>query len=680
MFINQNQQLYAIDPQLRELQPFNKKRKLEQERYFLSDDRIIPDEVISIIFSYLIGSEQLKGLSLTNRRFQEVFKELTSFGKIFTAFKLAKVYFYSNQEINTEVPQLEDHYEIPMDYKLCKIDECYLHELVIKSLKNIPSLNTVILKVYDVQTVFSDTPEGMDWELIPSDKDKHRKVKSSALQFTSYLIKNLFQRHLPIVVEQLFIGKTCYDDIFWDLEYAKQVNTKITTHNQEERIPQLKNIEQLFACIDHMRPTVEMIQDQDWSLCYTYRSVIYKDRVLGDEFFQWIFDSKIEDVLTDLTCDSLFKAAADLFICTDFNDERLELIPNFLLTKRSFVLRATDFYLEILERTPSFQNDKEIVLKCLNDKWGNVWKKVFVNYINPALFNDVDVIRSILNKFLYYKYIDDIDLPFSHLPLQFSDNREIALLACQSDEKFFNDIKEYFKTDIEFLIEVSKRNLKFNDQIDVGNDILLKIVEKNPLVYQILSQELKDNRRLALNFVRCIEQGHEDFETIIPAKFLTFDFYIEAIQSNPQLIVYREKNLMKDLFSELIKKEPTLFHEMCFDRFDSIYKEEIKKNPSAFVAYYKHAIIERFRSVESNELLISIGFRLNPNVILFLPDHLKYNKQIILNVMKKDSSFYKAYVDLLSHEIELNLLYEINTEFSNYLRFNRQRFKIQSID
>lgn len=597
-----------------------KKRRTEQGICDLSED------VLSRIFSYLAGKEQINRLSLVNRHFQNIFNAHSPFGHITKILNAVYSHFYSNKTRDQSFPPLAINCEIPSNYELCSLDLQDLQNRIESSLKKLPNQNGLELKDYKFKTI-----PYKDYEV------ENKKVKESVIQFTHCLIKELFQQHSPLLAKQLLTG------FFWDFKQAIQVSEEIFLQNEKATIPPyLLNIQNIFECIDHINPTIEMIEKIDWSECYKNQKTLYGARVLGEEFLNWFFEQK--DLLATSTCDSLFQAVANLYFdlddCyTDDQEQEAELafLENYpyLFEKRSFVLTSVGHRSYILKRASLFHGDREVVLAAIENS------NAPIECIDPILYEeDREVLKKI---FLAHRKTND-SLPFTALPMKFRADREIAILACQNHQDFYDNIDENFKIDEEFHLEVFCKNLCFKKKIPEiasSDAFLLKAFEKHSANYIILPDHLKDNEERALKYLATAFQSELRF---IPKKFLHFDFYQRAVSLNIHLIDYLEFR-GTDITSFLIKSRSNILFKLPLrTNLLDFYYREIKKDYTVFSMLMQHfenevKTTDKQKKYSNQQLdtLILTSIRYNPYVLSLNFEILKHYKNIYKNQLLSNS-------------------------------------------
>lgn len=621
----------------------------------------LPYEIINLIFSYIEGKQQIGCLSRVNRTFRHIAREQSPFGQIFTTLTkirsylyLQKIYISTNHKKLKKFqafPSLNTTHAIDANYTFCSLDLKHINH-VIKTILRKNIVPSIAFNFYN-----------------PEAKLNSKNVKKIEFGLTHYLIQELFKQQLDSITEQL-TSSYC-----WDLEYAMLIHSTLK-NQQDQTFIRLTKIKNLFDFLDNVNPTVEMIQNLDWSCIYNNRKAIYGDCLLGVKYLQWLSKIENKDFLTNLKCDSLFEAAADLLLnYSDLTigikniDELLNKIPKYLFNKKSFVLRGINLTSQVYIYASAFQNDKEIILHTIYSMIRSSLNSqeiiTIIQAIEPSLYHDdFEIFCAILLTCKSKK----ITMNLPPLSKQFANNREIALLACQVHEKFFNEVDERFKTDRNFSIEVLSHNFKYKDHVSIDDAVLLQACRKNSLVYTILPDRLKLDTELALNFLDKNRQS--DSFKYIPDILMNSAPFIQCIYLNHSLFdSIVDLELKKFIINQVIMSQSNVIDKRPLNGIILyMYYELIEKNPAIFTLLYKHFTqFEKHQIKINEEQLIVNSLKANPRILSFIPDHIKRNKNFMFILIQYSPLVYQIFKNLFEpkQEIVKEIEHELLNIFSN---------------
>lgn len=179
---------------------------------------------------------------------------------------------------------------------------------------------------------------------------------------------------------------------------------------------------------------------------------------------------------------------------------------------------------------------------------------------------------------------------------------------------------------------------KFRSDIDFINNLLSSAVRSDK-IYPLLSQDIKENRTIALKYLTTscdlLKSWKEILETFRNDKYFILDYYESPARFNYGCANKNWKTTLP--LSEELKKDKNFLNKLI--QYSSEYQEylpeDIKKNPEFWVSFVSNDI--------NNLGKVPFNIRQNKKFAKLLIDRHGFNQRLISNIDK--SVFWKVFED-----------------------------------
>ena len=259
---------------------------------------------------------------------------------------------------------------------------------------------------------------------------------------------------------------------------------------------------------------------------------------------------------------------------------------------------------------------------------------------DEVLQNDLDILKlAVKGHSQAFEYIPDqwksnpelIDIllnlkisssSFKHLPVEFRDNKDIAIKAIDDDAGCFEYLTDRLRDDEELAIMAIKERgmyLKYaSDRIKAEKNIVTIAIEKGGDIYSVIETipvELKNDLEIAVHIASVDSRYIQNLS--------------EEIRNNPQVI-------------EACMRDRKYFSGECYQYFDSIYK---------------------------NQRDITLRMSKGSNFPLdAAPDEFRNDKEIVLNAIKNNANNFDSIGSILLSDMDfLKELYNHNEGIQSYM-------------
>lgn len=323
------------------------------------------------------------------------------------------------------------------------------------------------------------------------------------------------------------------------------------------------------------------------------------------------------------------------------NGEFLQFLSDEQRRDKQLVLCAVSQNGMALEFANSvLKNDKDVVLDAVKEN------EFAIEFASQELKSDKEVFLTALKR-----------SPLSYYAIKFADsslilNRNFLIEAVKINGRVLDEIQDYYSYDVELLLEATKNGCRLKntlcEKLSENQDVALKLVEYSPKLYYSLCEKAKENKNVATLALK----SHQIPIDSLPKNLL----YDDDFRAQIEILLKDKNNLL-----EAIRKYglPTVNFDTKH-KFDREVAIASFKKDCMYLGNFSHDIqcdekvvfaaittcSGDMRSVcpelKKNEKFLLKAFEVNPNLIHFLPEKYRKNKDYVLMAIKYNKRSIKA--------------------------------------